>query len=380
MGTIFEVEIDSKFLIKDYFINKLNLKNIAKYNNVNILEEEHLDNIPVWCLFKWQLLEYKFVNINRFNFFIDCFECLSKENIILNNSEIEKYIDFFKYLLEIHYEFKVEQQYKLMWNLENLYIKKLVTILINNGKQISYLNNITKHREQSYLYTIYKSDEFDFFEKHFNYFINENSNFAKFLKNEFNLDKSSISKLLFINEDYYITLQTIIELNNRWKQQKYNQFILISLIRGIILNVESLIKESIFCIKDNNVFITKNIENNRENIKKEKGKKDFDSKFENGSLKFLDYIRFLSNEEYFKTFDKNFRKYEDEFFFDILDISKLYLFTIEKNLFIFYKVRNYIAHNHLCFEKFFEDKSIRLNEVIESVIFILIYLEYLKQK
>lgn len=54
--------------------------------------------------------------------------------------------------------------------------------------------------------------------------------------------------------------------------------------------------------------------------------------------------------------------------------------SIENYLHIFHLSRNYVAHNHINFHLLFENYAKRTSLILDSIIFIMIYLEYLKNR
>jgi len=382
---IFEVAIKEKFLLNRKFpyLSKTELKKIAKLNNVFINDAIVEDKtFPIWKIFEIQLKEFRNITLLHADFikYIDCFEEVTNSF----NKEIEdfkllikvqRYKEFLQYLINLHNKFKRNEQYKLMWSLESTYIREVIYILIDNGVKYDNLVNITNHIEENYLYTIYKGDDYNYFVSESNYF----KNTIELFNSKFSLDNNKCFELLFSNEKYYDTLHTIIEIKQRIIQSKYSKHILLSLVRGIVLNVEELIKDSMKIYKNKqnskNKYVIDNIKNEYFVQKGKCSGNVTTSVLNDMKIDLYKYISFLSNIPKLERIRDDFNN--TEFFKNILPINKI--ITKEKYFYIFHKTRNHIAHNHIDFNMLFKGKCQKISIILDSVVFILMYLEYLKQ-
>jgi len=382
----YEVDIKDEFYLnlKHPYLGKKQFIEIAKLNNIKITDLDIKDeSLPMWKLFQIQLKQYSnqvFLNTTRlkpdFKDYINCFEEVTmflNNNLSIDELSInsQRYKDFFQYLINLHYELKQHQQYKLMWNLEHTYIRTVIDICLENSIEYSTLEELTRHRQIPYLYTIYRGNDFKYFESQSHYFSGVINYFEKYK----NLSKDKCFELLFSNKKYYDTLHTIIELNEQTFKNRYKDYILTSLVRGIVLNIEELIKNK---IKDNKDFFEEKIKLIEEK-ESEKRKKDFKFKY----FDLEHYLQILSDVEKFKKIQPKLE------FSNEIDKHKRYSKQInflsglqckEKYFLIFQKTRNYVAHNHIDFQQLFNDNAEKVSSILDSIIFILIYLEMLKNK
>lgn len=378
MGLLYEVELESDFEFdsKNLYLSKKSFKAVAKLNDVNLKDEKLDDCMAVWRLFYIALKKYDEFLAADFKDHIICFEKVTKlldSNSQSNSIDIRKYKKFFKYLIKMHYEFKKQQHYKLMWNLESIYIKKVIKLLLGKGIQFSVLNRLAKIDQRSYLYTIYKGNDVEYFKSHADCFLR--GELLSFLQNKYSLEKEDVFKLLFGNRDYYPTLHTIIELHRRHRESIFNEYLLIALIRSIALNIENLIRQSIgeYCKKTN--------EKNRyiiENIRKEKHiEKVTKNKLRIFQFDLYDYLRQLSTNGKLDILKKQFDDIEFHKRFEGLQYEPI---SKDKYFFILLKTRNHVAHGSVDLNKFFKNGASNLSDVLDSVVFIFVYLEYLKDR
>jgi hypothetical protein len=255
-------------------------------------------------------------------------------------------IGFLKYLLHLHYIFKENEKYKLMWNLESSYIRTCIYMLMEYG--MSYFeivveanqNRIGSQRtDLNYIYTDTKSYV------QANNFSYANASIVTFINNVLNteFDQQRVVDMLNGNERYLAVLDSIIELNQRYYGNKLSERTVMAVTRAVVLDVEEIIKEYLQV----------------ENCKLFNCLSSLDSSITYGGITGKE-----SNKDFLNKFT-NLIKDTPE--------------SVAKYLMIYYHTRNYIAHNIVEFNSFFyEEQQLIIKNVLNSVIFIMFYLEYLK--
>jgi hypothetical protein len=145
------------------------------------------------------------------------------------------------------------------------------------------------------------------------------------------------------NERYLAVLDSIIELNQRYYGNKLSERTVMAVTRVVVLDVEEIIKEYLQV----------------ENCKLFNCLSSLDSSITYGGITGKE-----SNKDFLNKFT-NLIKDTPE--------------SVAKYLMIYYHTRNYIAHNIVEFNSFFyEEQQLIIKNVLNSVIFIMFYLEYLK--
>lgn len=377
MDLLYEVELNSVFEFKsrNLYLNKKDFKRVARLNNVQLHKDKLDDNIPVWKLFYIQLQNNSSSLLEEFDNNADFFEELTRLYYLkaqISKIDTKKYKKFFRLLIHMHHEFKQHQQYKLMWNLENFYLRKVIKLLLGNGVTFAKLVKMSSIEDKLYLYSIHKGNDQEYFESYSNFFIKDEM--LQFFKSKYSLTKEQVTNLLFSNREYYPTLHSIIELYMRYRRFHYNEYLLLALLRSVVINVENQVKNSI------GEYTKKENDKNRyvmENIKNEKAVDEVSkNKMKLFQFDLYDYLRFLSTNGRLDSLKNQFDNVE---FHKRLDFLHNEPVSKDKYFYILLKARNHLAHGCGDFNKFVLHHESNLSDVLNSVIFIYIYLEYLRK-
>lgn len=265
---------------------------------------------------------------------------------IYNNTD--NLIGFLKYLLHLHYIFKENEKYKLMWNLESSYIRTCIYMLMEY--KMSYSEIVAKANQNrmgsqrtdlNYIYTDTKSYV------QANSFSYANTSIVTLINHVLNteFDQQRVIEILNGNARYLEVLDSIIELNQRYYGNKLSERTVMAVTRAVVLDIEEIIKEYLQ-VEDCKLF---------------------------NCLKSLDSSTTYEG----ITGKESSEDFLNKFTVLIKDTPE----SVAKYLIIYYHARNYIAHNIIEFNRFFyEDQQLIIKNVLNSVIFIMFYLEYQKQE
>ncbi|AXA34245.1 hypothetical protein [Francisella adeliensis] len=274
---------------------------------------------------------------NSFNLFI---ELLTKE------SNIEKLYNFLAFLWKFHDELKAKEKYKLMWNLE-AYIVECIHLLKNKGIDIEYI--YTHHKKLVYRERLERPSPLHEIQINLPLYIKENK--CYFYYNPDNepsiLDKINnclsddvtIDKLLEVftsNEKIQNLVFLRLEIDRFYNSNKFNEFVMKSLIKNFVLEIESLIIDK----------VPKNKDGLFDNIKQLK----------KGSHKFSAYHEKLKENVDWSEFSNRIKVIEKE------------SDSIEKHLMIYYHFRNYFAHNHVNMHDLRSEDGKYLRAILESAL------------
>ncbi len=310
----FEEVVENVF--KDYIIR--NIENYIKIENKSNLQKELYDE-----LYNYQKKYFK---------------------------DKKLLLDFLKYILELHFLFKENEKYKLMWNLESTYIRNTIYILIETF-EISYTDIIQELNKLGVTLETFQGSMLNELYIDKKTYIGENNliflNKIQKFKNLFNKNftNSEYLELLLNDEKIIDTLYSIVELEMRYFANKRSEDLISAILKGILLGIEEIIRDKIKCDDKNGIFRC------IQKLSKDSELLDF----------FRDCIpQNAKDKDFFNGLSKLIKK----------DIS------IEKYLMIYNHTRNYVAHNIIDFEKMiYENSQERIVNTMDSVVFILIYLE-----
>lgn len=292
-------------------------------------------------------------NDERFEFETHLLVLLSEYKIsVFTNSE--ELIEFLKYLMNLHYHFLENEQYKLMWNLESTYVLASIYILINEH-ELTYTEIVGRVNE--HMFSTQQSDlnaayvDLSTYLRHRSrspYYAGQTM--VKLLNTLFHndLNNESIIDILNGNDRYLEILSSIVEINKRFFANKRSESTVLAVTIGVVLNVE------IF-IKDKSTLDNVNIFRHITNILSE------------GDRGLLDACEGLIP----------YNAIGNDFFSNyMILINKPD--SVEKYFMLYKHARNYIAHTAVEFERFFyEEDRVVITNVLNAVIVVLFYLETL---
>lgn len=262
-------------------------------------------------------------------------------------------LDFLKYLLHLHYLFRENEQYKLMWNLESSYILTCLRILLNEF-ELSYtsivdqMNENRRGNQRSDLNSIYIDPSSYLISKE-PYYANQN---CVDLINEVmgsSIDKATLSTVLQTDEMYRDVLLSIIELNQRFFANKRSENTVMSITRGIVLNIEETIKQQLALNSEMRLF-------------------DCLKQITPGSH-LLKPLRNQIGEN--DSGDVFFEKFET--------LITTETNSLEKVLMIYYHARNYVAHNIINIDRLFYDNERMIIRNILDAITVILYVLALRK-
>lgn len=263
----------------------------------------------------------------------------------------EELLEFLYFLTEFRREAKTIEKYKLMWNIE-IYIREILrlfadkkVILEDIYKKIGGGNRYSELHETYLLNSLYIKESKAFF---------AGSTRQERIKNIFNNSlNNNLLEDIFSNKRYEDIFLFYMEIIKRLNADKLSEIAMSGMIKGLILGIEEILKESTLCSKDerNGLFcyLTK-LTGNISNLKKLRNKITLKDSKELQLCKLENII--LGVEE-----------------------------SLEKYLMIFYHSRNYVAHNNIALDKFFwgeDGNRTIINGALDSIMIILYKIEIMK--
>lgn len=307
--------------------------------------------------FLTHLNDFKFMEEYLFKKYCLFFSDRNKDKIEDGNKKLSKSLNlyiksiykdkngliiFLKFLLKLHKIFFNNEQYKIMWNLESLYIHEIIEILINTfslkykeiiekldfkmGLEISQIDSIyielSKYITDNKIYII-------------------NKELSSKINHIFNVDLNEKELFSIIyKEEYFEIYNSIIELQKRiylYNKKDYN--LCLAILIGLVLSLEPKIK-NLSGIDESKPLLT--------HLKQSKNfnfiEKDIEAKTpEKGT-------------EYFNAFNLIFKEKE----------------SIIKHLLLYREIRNYLAHGKVDFFRLLEKDQIK--NIVESIIISIFFL------
>jgi hypothetical protein len=271
-----------------------------------------------------------------------------EEYINSSSFETKELLNFLNFLYRFHSALKDNENYKLMWNIEAYIIETIKLLQINNTISEIYLE-IHKGMRGTYsvLHDIYKYKPL-YIEESKMYF----NTHLKTINNTFqkNITLEEFMNILTSNDKYEDILFSYLELLKRFNANRMSEDVMSAMIKGIVLDIEEKVKESI-----------------EEHI----------SHFD----KYLE--RLCSNNTSFQTIRLRIKDDDKNILLSNLDTECMNNEkSLEMYLAIYYNARNYLAHNSLDMNKFFwgEDGSQKIiSNVIDAIIIIIYKLETMNE-
>lgn len=255
--------------------------------------------------------------------------------------DVNTIIVFLKFLLKLHEIFFNNEQYKIMWNLESIYIYEIINILMRNFS-LEYKDIINKLDFKMGI-GISKIDSIyielpKYICDNKDYIIDKE--LTNSINNLFNTDLVEEELFLIIyKEEYFEIYNSIVELQKRiFSYNKRDNNLCLAILIGLVLSLEPKIKN--FTKIESNELLS--------------------------HLKSFDCL----NNCVLGTYQYN----EKKLFFDKLNILRKEKESIEKYLMIYRNSRNYLAHakvNHL--KLFNEDNYIKdiFNSILITIFFLI---------
>ena len=270
----------------------------------------------------------------------------------INNFTVDDLYGYLKFLLLFQSNLKNREKYKLAFNLE-VYIVETIHLILNKDIDLNDIyDKIDKLQLGAYqiLYDICKNNVF---------YIRKNASYFKChiikIQNIFDIQKTKnideINKEILMqltkNEMHIGILLSYIELIERLNAHKVYEYLMSSIIKGIVLSVEEHIKNMVAINRFDECL--KNLANNKELFESLRIKQN---EYNNNANKLLELI-----------ITKNITKDE----------------SFEKYLAIYYAIRNYVAHYNIDMKKFFWDKdNLIVSYTMDAVFLILYKLQYMQ--
>ncbi|AJI47643.1 hypothetical protein IB633_08235 [Francisella philomiragia] len=369
----------------------------TKYHLLNNLKEEKT-LYPEWLLFYIAVQKYSFsyTSKNEFEKYISFFEIISEirhKNYIKNNPknfintfdnydellealkgsfdklirllakelDEEKLFNFLAFLWKFHRELKDVEKYKLMWNLET-YIIECINLLTDKDIDFKYVYKhhkalvCGKRQDQpSPLHEIQINIPL-YIEEHQHYFTKLSYKNDPTLLEKINHCLSqniTAYKLLEVfasNDKIQNLVFSRLEIDRFYNSNKFNEFVMKSLIKNFILEIESLIIDNI----PKPLQERDNLFNRLKNIKAE-----------NILTEYRNLIKQNANWSEFSAGIKAIEKEND---------------SIEKYLMIYYHFRNYFAHNHVNVDELiWSENGEYIRTILESAIITIYFVATFKK-
>lgn len=256
---------------------------------------------------------------NNFNSFIE---------LLAKKSNEEELFNFLAFLWKFHNELKSAEKYKLMWNFET-YIIECIHLLTDKNIDFEYIYTHHKELVKKYGYRGKLSPlheiqiNLPLYIKENSFYFDNNPNNQPTILDKINncLSKNiTTDKLLEVftsNHKIQNLVFSYIEIDRFYNSNKFNEFVIKSLIKNFVLEIESLVVNNIPKPQQER----DNLFNRLKNIKDE-----------NILTEYRNLIKQNAN--------------WDELSNGLREIQNKNE-SIEKHLMIYYHFRNYFAHNHV---------------------------------
>jgi hypothetical protein len=332
-----------------------------KKNKVQFISEKEFDKYLEYFKYIAEIRYKKYIKRNLKNYI--CFEeykNLSDIKTSLQNSLLEylkkteyetnELYEYLNFLYKFHQEFKDNEKYKLMWNLEP-YVEEVIVLLRDKNIPLKEIyEEVYKYMRSTYsvLHEIYiykplyieeSKPDFELYLRKINKLFNSNINIEEFI---------SILRKNERNEDI---LFAYIELIKRFNANKMSEHIMGAMIKSIVLGVEEVIKD---ITKEKKLYDgLKKLAPNKELLENYKIQENKD---------------YVSGDELLDSIDRL-----------IVENNQ----SLEQYLAIYHASRNYLAHYNIDMNKFFwgEDGERRIiSNTIDAVIIILYKMEVIKNE
>ena len=344
---------DEVCLYSTWFLFYLALNKSIDGRNIKDDFLSHLDNFKFMEEYLVKTLFIDNADLNDEN--IEKLECLRIElnkslNLYIKNKykDENELIDFLRFLLKLHKIYFNNEQYKIMWNLESIYIYSIINML-KNSYDLEYRDVISKvsfkmGSRMTRIDTIYIE-----LPKHIEdnkiYFINKN--IIEKINRVFDINLNENELFSIINkEKYFETFNSIIELQKRFFSTKKKDLTLcLSIFMGLVLGFESRIKE---CTN-----LNPKIDSLYTHFK--------EFGLDNEVLGTYQYVNLDTSIDIFEK---------------ILEQKN----SIEKYLMLYRSMRNYLAHGNIDYNQLFNVLLKNDKYIKESIYSILIIIYFLRNK